>query len=106
MKIVSGKVVGGRVVVDAYLPEGVDVTVLVMDGEETLEVDAELEAVLLESIAQGQRGETISAEASLDEMRDCEVTARLNEVYATESSTLDPVLQSIQARSISNDKWK
>ena len=40
-----------------------------LDGEETFEVDAELEAILLESIAQGERGETISAEELLREMR-------------------------------------
>ncbi|MGA8806989.1 MAG: hypothetical protein WB973_03855 [Thermoanaerobaculia bacterium] len=28
------------------------------------------------------------------------ITAKLNEVYATESSELDPVLQSIQSRSV------
>jgi len=28
------------------------------------------------------------------------ITAKLNEVYATESSSLDPVLQSIQSRSV------
>jgi hypothetical protein len=65
-------VINGRVVVDADLPEGADVTLLALDGEETFEVDAELEAVLLESIAQGQRGETISAEQLLREMRDRE----------------------------------
>lgn len=69
MQIASGKVVDGRVVVDAELPEGVDVTVLAHDSEETFEVDAELEAVLLESIAQGERGERISAEDLLREMR-------------------------------------
>lgn len=42
---------------------------IMLDGEETFEADAELEAVLLESIAQGERGETISAEALLREMR-------------------------------------
>ena len=51
------------------LPEGAEVTLLALDGEETFEVDAELEAVLLESIAQGRRGETISAEALIREMR-------------------------------------
>jgi hypothetical protein len=40
----------------------------VVDSQE-FEVGAELEAVLLESIAQGQRGETISAEDLLREMR-------------------------------------
>jgi len=34
------------------------------------------------------------------------ITAKLNEVYDHESSTLDPVLQSIQARSIGKGEWK
>jgi hypothetical protein len=69
MQVASGKVVNGRVEVDAELPEGIDVTLLALDGEETFEVDADLEAVLLESIAQGERGETISAEDLLRELR-------------------------------------
>ena len=72
MQIASGKVVDGRVVVDGDLPEGADVTLLALDGEETFEVDAELEAFLLESIAQGDRGETISAVDLLVEMRNRE----------------------------------
>jgi len=40
-----------------------------LDGEEPFEVDAELEAILLESIAQGVRGETITAEELLAELR-------------------------------------
>jgi len=39
------------------------------DGEELFEVDAELEAILLESIAQGERGETMSAEELVRELR-------------------------------------
>jgi len=69
MQIASGKVVGGQVVVEGELPEGSDVTLLAFDGEEEFRVGAELEAVLLESIAQGQRGETISAQELLREMR-------------------------------------
>ncbi len=69
MQIASGRVIDGRVVIDGELPEGIEVTLLALDGEETFEVDAELEAVLLESIAQGGRGETISAEALIREMR-------------------------------------
>jgi hypothetical protein len=69
MQIASGKVIEGQVVIDGELPEGAEVTLLALDGEETFEVDAELEAVLLESIAQGQRGETISADALIQEMR-------------------------------------
>jgi len=69
MQIASGKVVNGHVVVEADLPEGADVTLIALDGEETFEVTPELKAVLLESIAQGDRGETISGEALLQELR-------------------------------------
>lgn len=69
MQITSGKVVNGRVVVEAELPEGADVTLIALDGEETFEVSPELEAILLESIAQGERGETVSAESLLRELR-------------------------------------
>jgi hypothetical protein len=69
MQIASGRVINGQVVVEAELPEGAEVTLLALDGEETFEVDAELEAVLLQSIEQGRRGETISAEELLREMR-------------------------------------
>lgn len=69
MQIASGRVINGQVVIEAELPEGAEVTLLTLDGEETFEVDAELEAVLLASIAQGQRGETISAEDLLRELR-------------------------------------
>ena len=34
------------------------------------------------------------------------ITAKLNEVYATESSELDPILKSIQTRSVKKGKWK
>jgi predicted transcriptional regulator len=37
---------------------------------------------------------------------DAAVTAKLDEVYATESSALDPVLKTIQARSLAKDSWK
>lgn len=69
MRIASGKVINGQVVLECDLPEGAEVTVLARDGEETFEVDAELEAVLLESISQAERGEMISGETLLREMR-------------------------------------
>ena len=59
----------GRVVVEAELPEGADVTLIALDDEDTFEVSPELEAILLESIAQGERGETIRAEELLSELR-------------------------------------
>lgn len=43
MQIASGKVVQGRVELDAELPEGASVTVIASDGDETFEVDAETE---------------------------------------------------------------
>jgi hypothetical protein len=68
MRIASGKVVHGKVVYEGELPEGADVTLLTYEPEETFEVTPELKAVLLESIAQCERGETISAEELLQEM--------------------------------------
>ena len=69
MQITSGRVVGGRVELETELPEGAEVTVLAREADETFEADAELEAALLESIAQGQRGERIPAEELLRELR-------------------------------------
>jgi metal-responsive CopG/Arc/MetJ family transcriptional regulator len=43
---------------------------------------------------------SVALERFVQEHDDEVITARLNEVYATESSTLDPVLQSIQTRSL------
>jgi hypothetical protein len=68
MRIASGKVVHGKVIYEGELPEGADVTLLAYEPEETFEVTPELKAVLLESIAQCERGETISAEELLQEM--------------------------------------
>jgi len=68
MRIASGKVVDGRVVYEGELPEGAEVTLLAYESEEAFEVSPELKAVLLESIAQCERGETISAEQLFQEM--------------------------------------
>lgn len=66
MKIATGKVVGGKVVVDgASLDEGASVTVLAQDGESGFTLSAEDEAELLLSIAEADRGETISGEEVL-----------------------------------------
>jgi hypothetical protein len=69
MQIASGKIVDGRVVVEAELPEGADVTMIALDREETFEVTPELEAVILESMEQGRRGDIISADDLLSELR-------------------------------------
>jgi hypothetical protein len=63
MQLATGIVVDGKVVVRVEsLPEGAVVTVLVREADETFEVPPELEAELLESIAEADRGETISAD--------------------------------------------
>jgi hypothetical protein len=70
MQITVGTVVGGKIVVEGDpLPEGTVVTILARDADETFEVPADLEAELLESIAEADRGETISAEELLERLR-------------------------------------
>lgn len=48
----------------------------------------------------------VAVESFVQRHDDEAITAKLNEVYAVESSALDPVLQSIQSRSIAVDEWK
>jgi hypothetical protein len=65
MRIVTGRVVGGKVVVEgAPLEEGTSVTVLAKD-EKAFTLSPQEEAELLLSIAEADRGETISAEEVL-----------------------------------------
>jgi hypothetical protein len=45
------------------------VTVLLPEDEETFEADEETERMLLESIAQCERGETVSLDAVIEELR-------------------------------------
>jgi hypothetical protein len=70
MRVASGRIVDGRVeLLEAELPEGAAVTVLLGDDDETFEVDPETEKMLLESIAQCERGETVPFSQVLDELR-------------------------------------
>jgi len=69
MLVASGKVVNGRVEVDADLPEGASVTVLVLEGDGTFEADPETEQMLLEAISQCRRNETTPLARFLDELR-------------------------------------
>lgn len=69
MKVATGKVVGGKVVVEgAPLEEGASVTVLARDDEGGFTLSPEEEAELLLSIAEADRGETISAEEVLEKL--------------------------------------
>ena len=69
MRIASGKVVGGRVELDGELPEGASVTVLAREGDETFEADPDTERMLLDAIAQCERGDTIPMAQVLGELR-------------------------------------
>lgn len=70
MQLTTGTVVDGKVVLEGDpLLDGTVVTVLAREADETFEVPAELEAELLESIAQADLGETISAEELLARLR-------------------------------------
>jgi hypothetical protein len=55
MRIAPGKVVCGRVELDAALPEGASVTVLIPEGDETFGADPEAEKMLLEAMAPCRR---------------------------------------------------
>jgi len=69
MKIATGKVIGGKVVIDgAPLEEGVSVTVLARDAENGFTLSPEEESELLLSIAEADRDETISAEEVLQKL--------------------------------------
>jgi hypothetical protein len=60
MRVASGRVIDGHVeLMDAELPEGSAVTVLLPEGDETFEADEETERMLLESLAQCESGRTV-----------------------------------------------
>lgn len=70
MKVATGTVVDGKVVVEGEaLAEGSTVTVVLRDDEEAFELTSEEEEELLESIAQIERGEFTSGEQLLDRLR-------------------------------------
>ena len=60
----------GKIVVEGEpLPEGAVVTILAREGDETFELDASMEAELLESLAEAERGEIVSADEVLRDLR-------------------------------------
>lgn len=69
MRVASGRVVDGHVeLTDVEFPDGSDVTVLLPDGDETFEADEATERMLLESMAQCERGQTLSLGAVLERL--------------------------------------
>ena len=70
MQLATGTVINGKIIVEGEpLPEGMVVTILVREAQETFEVPPELEAELLDSIAEADRGDTISADELLQRLR-------------------------------------
>lgn len=71
MRVTSGKVVSGQIVVEGEpLPDGSVVTVLARGVDESFELDATAEAELLLSLAEADRGKLIPAEEVLRTFRD------------------------------------
>ncbi len=70
MRITSGKVVSGKVIVDDEpLPEGATVTVLAPDGSDEFELSSTDEDALLEAIDQAERGDIIEAQDVLARLK-------------------------------------
>ncbi|OIO60501.1 MAG: hypothetical protein COX57_07200 [Alphaproteobacteria bacterium CG_4_10_14_0_2_um_filter_63_37] len=70
MQIATGKVVGGKVVVEGLsLSEGEVVTIISHEDESAITLSPAEEAELLEAIAEAERGDTISAEELLARLR-------------------------------------
>ncbi len=69
MRVTKGKVVSGKVVVEGEpLDEGAVVTIISTEESETFTLGAEGERALLESMAEAERGETVSGEEILGEL--------------------------------------
>jgi len=63
MRVTTGKVVGGRIEVPGEaFAEGSTVTVLASEDDETFRLGPDEESALLDAMAEGDRGEVISAE--------------------------------------------
>ncbi len=70
MKVATGTVVNGKVVVEGEtLAQGESVTVLLREMSETFGLTPEEENELLESIASIERGEFVSGEELLERLR-------------------------------------
>ena len=70
MKVATGRVVEGRVVLEGEpLTEGAVVTVLARDDDDTFDVSPEEERALLEAITQADRGQVISWEELREQLR-------------------------------------
>ena len=70
MKVATGRVVEGKIVVEGEpWAEGSVVTVVARDDEETFDVSPEEERALLAAIAQADRGQVVSWETLRERLR-------------------------------------
>ena len=70
MQLATGTVIDGKVVLEgATLAEGTVVTVIARDSEETFDLPPELDAELAASIAEADRGETVTAAELFERLR-------------------------------------
>jgi hypothetical protein len=70
MKVATGKIVGGKVVLDgADFAEGATVTVLARENDESFEASPELESALLQAIDEVRRGDAVTGESLLARLR-------------------------------------
>ena len=70
MKIATGRVVEGKVVLEGEpLSEGAVVTVVARDDDDTFDVSPEEGRALLEAIAQADRGQVVSWEKLREQLR-------------------------------------
>ncbi|HVT19526.1 MAG TPA: hypothetical protein VHQ90_25515 [Thermoanaerobaculia bacterium] len=70
MRVTTGTVINGKIEVTGEdLAEGTVVTILAPEDEETFSLGAEAEAALLTSIQEADRGEVISGDELLRELR-------------------------------------
>ena len=70
MKVATGRVIGGKVVLEGEpLAEGSVVTVVAREEDEPFEVSPEQEKALIAAIAQAERGEVISWEELRERLR-------------------------------------
>jgi hypothetical protein len=69
MRVVTGKVVDGKVVVEGDpLEEGSTVTVLAQEDDEDFELTAEQEVLLLKAIEEADQGDFIDGDQLLKEL--------------------------------------
>lgn len=70
MKVATGRVVGGKVVLEGEpLAEGAVVTVVARDDEDSFDVCAEEERGLLDAIAQADRGQVVTWDELREQLR-------------------------------------